>query len=244
MSTTVGISSVDALDLGYAERPWAFASSRAADIAAHWQRRLAANPALFNGPVLLLRAAGITIAADGRRVFSGTFFPTDYRAFLAFRDFGFPDPQVRNGFAMAALRTCDGAFLVGEMAGHTAIAGQVQFPAGTPDPKDIRRGRGGAFVDLEASALRELAEETGLKPEQMTVAPGWTVVTEGARLAFMKELRSAAAAPVVHKQVTAFLAADPQPELCAVHCVQGPHDIGGMNLPGFMRAYLMAQWGA
>jgi 8-oxo-dGTP pyrophosphatase MutT (NUDIX family) len=243
MSTAPGIATVDALDLRYEERPWAFASSRAAEIAANWQRRLAANPALFNGPVLLLRAAGTTVAIDGQRVFSGTFFPTDYQTFLAFRDFGFPDPEVRNAFAMAALCTSDNRFLVGKMAAHTAIAGQVQFPAGTPDPKDIRRGSGGAFVDLEGSALRELTEETGIRPEDLVIEPGWTVVTDGSRLAFMKAMQIELSGAALITQVSGFLLDDPEPELSGVHCIQSGDEIATMNVPGFMRAYLMNRWG-
>ena len=84
---------------------------------------------------------------------------------------------------MAALRGADGAFLLGEMAHHTFNAGQIYFPAGTPDPADVFDGR----VDLEASARRELLEETGRRaPTETNVAPGWTLVFTPQRIACMK----------------------------------------------------------
>jgi 8-oxo-dGTP pyrophosphatase MutT (NUDIX family) len=238
MTTPITLTRVDALDLAYADQLWAFTRERAAEIEANWLQRVAATPALFNGPVLLLRERGIATEPNGQRVFRATFFETDYKSFLGFRDFGFPDPSVRNGFAMAALRTSDGAYLLGEMGPQTAIAGQVQFPAGTPDPSDRR----GNKVDLEASALRELEEETSIRADQVTVMPGWTLVTVGARIAFMKEMRIDVSAPSVLLHVSQFLASEAAPEFSRVFTVRKGADIADMNVPGFVRAYLQAQW--
>ena len=51
--------------------------------------------------------------------------------------FGFPASNACNGFSMAALRGADGAFLLGEMSPHTASAGAIYFPAGTPERQDV-----------------------------------------------------------------------------------------------------------
>ena len=77
---------------------------------------------------------------------------------------------------MAALRTRDGACLLGEMGAHTINAGQIYFAAGTPDPSDIF----GDEVDLAASVAREMEEETGFTPAQAPPAPGWSVVVSRA----------------------------------------------------------------
>ena len=73
----------------------------------------------------------------------GAYLETDFASFLAWRDWGFPDRRCATASRMAALRSADGAFLLGVMGRHTATAGQIYFPAGTPDPTDIvgRDGR-------------------------------------------------------------------------------------------------------
>ena len=63
---------------------------------------------MWNGRVLLMRRGDI---ADG--VLSGAYLETDFASFIAWRDWGFPDTTMRNCFAMAALRSADGAFLLG-----------------------------------------------------------------------------------------------------------------------------------
>lgn len=102
------------------------------------------------------------IAGTGLR---GSFLETDYASFLAWRDWGFPDPTVKNCFALAGILTSDNAFLTGVMAAHTANAGRVYFPGGTLDPSDFIAGK----VNIESSMRRELTEETGLDPEQFNI---------------------------------------------------------------------------
>jgi 8-oxo-dGTP pyrophosphatase MutT (NUDIX family) len=227
------ILSIDALDLAFAPRPWPFAEAEAERIADHWRARVAGKPRLFNGRVLLLGRHAI--GADRRGMtLRGEYFETDFAAFLAWRDFGFPDLTVANAFSMAALVSADGAFLLGEMAAHTANAGATYFPAGTPDPNDVFDGR----VDLAASALRELEEETGIAADAVAYDPGWTVVYAPPRIACLKLMRIAEPAEAVKARVEAFLAADPEAELSGMRIVRGPADVDRARAPGFIVDFL------
>ena len=91
---------------------------------------------------------------------SASYFETDFASFLAWRDWGFPDPAVFNGFGMGALRCADGAFVMGEMGQHTAECRAHLFSV---RHARSRRHRDGA-VDIPGSIVRELEEETGLTP--------------------------------------------------------------------------------
>ncbi len=228
------IVEVAELDLSFAPRPWPFAQVQAEKIAAHWRSRQAEQPRLYNGRVLLLGRHAFETRADGAEVLRGAYFETDYAAFLAWRDFGFPDGQVCNGFSMAALVGADGAFLLGEMAAHTANAGAIYFPAGTPDPKDVVAGR----VDLERSATRELLEETGLAAHEVAYGPQWTLVYAPPRIACMKIMRLSAPAEAVKARVDAFLAEDPDAELARMHIVGGPEEIDERRSPRFVVDFL------
>lgn len=222
------IVAVDALDFRLGAGAWDFARDHADEIAAHWARRRAEQPKLFNGRVLVLGPHAI----EGQAL-RGEFIETDFAAFLTWREAGFPAANACNGFAMAALRGADGAFLLGEMSAHTASAGSIYFPAGTPDPQDVF----GDVVDLEASARRELFEETGVRAEEAEIAPGWIVVRDGPRVACMKLMRLTLAAEAARARIDAWLAADPHAEFARMHVARTEADFTPA-MPPFVRAFM------
>lgn len=229
---------IDAIDARLEPRDWSFAEDNAGKIAQLWSEALAANPALWNGRVLL-QHWGETAAEGDRKIFRAGYFETDYSSFLAWRaagspEFGQPGWRVRNGFAMAALRASDGAFLLGEMGAHTANAGMVYFAAGTPDPSDIIEGR----VDLFGSVVRELEEETGLLPREVAIGDGWTVVTDTGRVAFMREVLIDLPADEARSLIRARLAGQAEPELSDIVIVRDTGDIDAGRMPAFMQHYL------
>ncbi len=136
-------------------------------------------------------------------VFRGTFIEVDYASFLSWHDWGRPEAGVKDCFAQGALRSADGAFLLGVMARHTAHAGQIYFPSGTPDRSDIV----GATVDLEGSVWREMREETGLTSADVTAEHGWHTVLAGQRLAHIKVLQARETADALRARILRYLVA-------------------------------------
>jgi 8-oxo-dGTP pyrophosphatase MutT (NUDIX family) len=234
LSEPLRLLKVGELDLTFEPSRWPFAERRADSIAAHWGRLRKIKPMLFNGRVLLLGRRVIETRPDGVLKLKGAFFETDYADYLAWEEFGDPAEPVDNCFSMAALRGADGAFLLGEMAPHTFNAGQIYFPAGTPDPADVFDGE----VDLDASARRELLEETGVSADEASVAPGWTLVFTPRRIACMKLMTLAVPAATLKARIDAYLARDPHAELSRMHIVRGPRDIDESRVPVFVAAYL------
>jgi 8-oxo-dGTP pyrophosphatase MutT (NUDIX family) len=234
LSEPARLLEVAELDLAFEPAPWAFAERQAASIAAHWARMRKAKPSLFNGRVLLLGRRAIEPGDGGGLALKGVFFETDYADYLAWEEFGSPGDRVDNCFSMAALRGADGAFLLGEMAPHTFNARQIYFPAGTPDPTDIFDGK----VDLEASARRELLEETGVNAGETAIAPGWTLVFSPKRIACMKLMTLAIPAARAKAGIDAHLALDPHAELLQMHIVRSPRDIDDERVPVFVAEYL------
>jgi 8-oxo-dGTP pyrophosphatase MutT (NUDIX family) len=234
LSEQAHLLEVAELDLAFESSRWEFAERQAAAIATHWARLTKAKPSLFNGRVLLLGKRLIETRPDGTLSLKGVYFETDYADFLAWTAFGHPGGPIDNCFAMAALRSDDGAFLLGEMAHHTYSAGQIYFPAGTPDPDDVFDDR----VDLEASARRELLEETGLLAGETSIERGWTVVIASQRIACMKLMTFPLPAIPLKARIEAFLARDPLAEFVRMHIVRDPEDIDEERVPSFVADYL------
>ena len=227
----IPIIPVARLDLRFEPAPWRFADERRHEIDTHFAKLRVERPEMWNGRVLLMRRG--EIAGD---VLTGAYLETDFASFIAWRDWGFPDKAVRNCFAVAALRSSDGAFLLGVMGNHTATAGQVYFAAGTPDPNDIV----GEIVDLERGVMRELTEETGLGLADVDPQDGWHATPLGQRLALMKIVQAREDAETLRKRILAFIAGEPEPELAGVHVVRGVNDLLP-KMPPYVAAFLSDQ---
>jgi 8-oxo-dGTP pyrophosphatase MutT (NUDIX family) len=220
------------LDLRVRAQRWEFAEARRADIAAHFAQKQREKPKLFNGAIMLARHADFSGSC-----FRAEYFQTDFASFLAWRDWGFPDREVFNGFGMGALRSSDGAFVLGEMAQHTANAGRVYFPAGTPDLDDVSDG----VLDIAGSIGREVAEETGLTPADYKAEPDWHCVVTAASVAVIQILDVDMSGEALRAQIEANLSAQAQPELSAIHLVREVGDLTAA-MPRFVTGFLEAQF--
>jgi len=225
------IHRVTTLDLAVEAWPWPFARERRAEIDAHFAGQVRENPALWNGRVLLGRHP----VFSGERL-SASYFETDFASFLAWRDWGFPDKGVFNGFGMGALLSSDGAFVLGEMGRHTANAGRIYFASGTPDLDDVR----GGTLDISGSVERELEEETGLAPSDYRSDPLWHCVFTGPALAMIRILRVGMPGKALRARIVGNLALQPLPELSDIHLVRGTADLTDA-MPRFVTAFLEAQ---
>ena len=219
---------VERLDLTFAPKPWAYADAQRAEIDAYFAELQRERPAIWNGRVLLLHHQ---VVSGG--VFRGQYLETDYASFIAWRHWGSPPAGVHDCFGAAAVVAADGGVLLGVMGAHTANAGAVYFPAGTPDPSDVVDGK----VDLAASVARELTEETGCGIGEFAAEPGWTTVVEGGLIVQVKVLRSTESAEALRARMLAHLAKDKEPELADIRIVRAPRDFTAA-MPDFVTAFL------
>ncbi|MCJ2080712.1 NUDIX hydrolase [Methylobacterium sp. J-090] len=223
------LTRLDRLDARLVTHDWAWARDNAERIDAHWDRRVAEKPALFDGRVLLARACRVT---DGACTIE--LFETRFSAFLTFRESGSPDPSVTNAFAAVVPWSRDGAAILGVMGRESANADQIYFPCGTPDGSDVRPG---ARVDLAGSATRELLEETGLilPPD---ASDAWVLVSGAGQHAFLRPVVFPEDAAALVARMARHRAAEAEPELAGFFAVRSPADFQPDRMPGFVRAYL------
>ncbi|MGU3495819.1 NUDIX hydrolase [Xanthobacteraceae bacterium A53D] len=231
-----GVFPVSRLDLRVEPGIWTEAEAHRPEIDAHFARRKAETPQIWNGRVLVMRH----LALDGD-LLRGRFIEVDFASFLWWRDHGWqPQFNVYNAFGAAALEDSDGAFLLGVMGDWTAAAGKIYFPCGTPDLSDVTPE---GAVDFEASMRRELTEETGLTFADVAQDKGWTLVLDQRRVAVLRRLVTREAARPLAARVRAGLGAQAHPELSDMRVIAGPADITPDVMP-FAATYMRHVWGA
>ncbi|MGV7218843.1 NUDIX hydrolase [Bradyrhizobium sp. UFLA05-112] len=232
--TSPAIRRITTLDLTVETQAWPFALERRAEIAAHFIEKQRERPKLWNGRILIGRDP---VFSEDR--FAASYFETDFASFLAWRDWGFPDKAVFNGFGMGALRASDGAFVLGVMGEHTANAGRIYFPSGTPDLDDVKDGS----LDIPGSVVREIEEETGLTAADYQAEEHWHCVVSGPAIALIRILDLDLPGEAIRARIEANLAAQEHPELAGIHLVRGLSDLTP-TMPRFVTAFIEQQLAA
>lgn len=215
------------IDLTVTDTPWAFEIENQQAIDAHFKEAQRRNPHLWNGQTLKL--AGYTFE-DG--VFSGKCVHCSFAAYLAWRDWGAPDPTAFNLFGSAILRSADNALLYGLMSQHTATAGLIYPPGGNLEPKDIAEN---GKVDVEASIYRELAEETGLERQDVTEG-GLYIIFDGPRISIARVFDCGRTAANLRQAVLEHSLASQEQELADVRIFRSPDDLNAPAIIPYARA--------
>jgi hypothetical protein len=222
------ITTIDKLELSLSDWTWSAAEEYKATIDKHFATLRAAKPLLWNGRVLLLHAFSFS-----GRSFRGTLFETDFASLLAWRDGVVSDPSVSNCFAMAAIKSADGAFLLGVMGNHTANAGKIYFPAGVTDLQSVT----GRRVDLDTAMWREVAEEIGLTRDDLVPEPVWHTVISQQRIAHIKVLQSRENADALREHLRDNLNKQQDRELADIYVVRQEDDLH-TAMPSYVVSFL------
>jgi 8-oxo-dGTP pyrophosphatase MutT (NUDIX family) len=210
------------LDLTLTRRRWSFADQRRSEIEDHFSALREEKPGLWNGRVLMLHNYAVV-----GKTFHGDFLETDFASFIAWHDWGTPDATVKNCFSMGAIKTSDGAFLLGVMAADTANADKIYFPGGVADLQALN----GTIVDLESSMWREVEEETGLTRDDLTAESLWHTVFDGPRIAHVRILHARESSRVLRERILTNIQRQEQPELADIHIVRDKTDLHPMIQP-------------
>ncbi|HEV7416779.1 MAG TPA: hypothetical protein VGN98_11500 [Tianweitania sediminis] len=194
---------VRAVNLRLDPDPLPFSKQNPEAIARHWHIEKAAQPALFNGGVLMF--SQMEVADDELR---GCCHLTDYASLLYWRSIR-PHPGVIHCFAHPALVAKDGALVAIRMSQRTANPGKVYFAAGSLEEADLRDG----VIDIAFNMEREVAEETGLNLRAFPHEPGYQVLATTAGTVVFRRYQLPMSAEAIADRIQAHVAADPDPEI-------------------------------
>ncbi|MDX2258890.1 MAG: NUDIX hydrolase [Hyphomicrobiaceae bacterium] len=168
-------------------------------------------------------------SAEGRLV------KTDFKSFLYWRDHGFPEAGVRDGFGSALIRARDGAILLGRQSAGHINSGMTYLPGGFIDDRDV--GADG-IVRLGDSIAREVAEETGLELADLVPSDGFLVTRAGPQVSFARTFLSPLDGEALARRVREFLSRQSGAELADVVLVREPADCASLAMPAFARHLL------
>jgi 8-oxo-dGTP pyrophosphatase MutT (NUDIX family) len=194
---------VDAVDVRLDPDPHPFALANEQAIADNWRREISANPALFDGTVVLLSELAYR---DNRLV--GRCHAVNYSTFMLWRKRR-GNSGAEHAYAHAMLVAGDNALVAIRMAAHTVNAGRVYFAAGSFEPIDFRDG----LVDVDFNMIREVGEETGLDLSGAERGKRYHAMSTSSGTVIFRRYRKTASADEIASRISAFVATEEQPEI-------------------------------
>lgn len=209
---------------------WAFAQERGVEIAEHWHRRQAESPRLFDGRLLMSLPPTIT-----EEVFHAELLATDFKAYLFWRESGFPDAGIFDGFGSALIRSVEGHVLLGRQRGGNINSGLAYLPGGFIDERDVQ---GDDSVDIAASIARELMEETGLEAGDFDRTSGYFITRYGSQISIAQDYRSPLLADALRTKMLTAIAKQHEPELDDIVVVTREADLEMLNVGEYVRVLL------
>lgn len=207
---------VDRVDVRLDPAPHPFEQTNAAAIAANWEREAAANPALYNGVMML---PSVLRYEDRRLV--GRCHAVRYATLLYWRR----ERDVASAehfFAHAALVARDGPMVAIRMGRHTANPGRVYFAAGSFEPPDFPDG----MVDVDANMVREVAEETGIDISGLRRDPYFHLYSSTGGTVLFRRYWLEEDAATAAARIAAFVAAERDPEIDGPVPIAAADDLG------------------
>ncbi|TPM92128.1 MULTISPECIES: hypothetical protein [unclassified Mesorhizobium] len=197
------ILAVDAVDVRLDPGPHPFARDNAAAIVENWQREIAANPALFDGTVVLLSQLAWR---DNRLV--GRCHAVNYSTFMLWRKRP-ENSGAEHAYAHAVLVAGDNALVAIRMGPQTVNAGRVYFAAGSFEPVDFRDG----MVDVDFNMIREVREETGIDLSNARRGVRWHALSTASGTVIFRRYHVDEPADEVARRISAFVATETDPEI-------------------------------
>ncbi|MER8694168.1 hypothetical protein NKI77_14265 [Mesorhizobium opportunistum] len=194
---------VDAVEVRLDPGPHPFALENADAIAENWQREIAANPALFDGTVVLLSQLAWR---DNRLV--GRCHAINYSTFMLWRQQR-ENTGAEHAYAHAMLVAGDNALVAIRMGPHTVSAGRVYFAAGSFEPIDFRDG----LVDVDFNMIREVREETGLDLSAARRGVRYHALSTASGTVIFRRYHVTAPADEIARRISAFVASETDPEI-------------------------------
>lgn len=231
-----GVLRVAACVLHHSAGTWAFAQEHQLEIGEHWRKRQAESPGLFDGRVMMMRPPAV---AD--QVLSAELIAIDFKAYLFWRESGFPEAGVFDGFGSALIRSAEGHVLLGRQRGGNINAGLAYLPGGFIDGRDISDD---GFADIDASVARELAEETGLSTRELNRVPGYVITVFGRQISIALEYRSPLAATALRSKILTAIAGQAEPELEDIVIVTDAEDTCSEVIAEYVRVLLPSVFSA